>query len=163
MSSVVNVLSVTSPYKTRLAYPVVNPSGAVQMAQDVKNIGNALQSGNLKSAQKVLGTIQQNIPMSLLLSASQPAKTNSLASTDYQELKSALVSGNLTVAQQAYIRLQSDLAMVHSIPAASTNSATDSSSVSAVASTASQAASVPGPATSSGAGSPVGSLLNAAA
>jgi hypothetical protein len=52
------------------------------------------------------------------MSVSRPTTNNTEATADYQDLQSALRIGNLAVAQQAYVRLQSDLVLAQSAPAA---------------------------------------------
>lgn len=55
--------------------------------------------------------------MGLLLSVAQPSGSNRRADLDYQALRIALQSDNITAAQQAYVRLQSDLLLFHSASA----------------------------------------------
>lgn len=119
MNSTSGVSSVASPYPTRPAVSVLNPNGSVQLAQSIKNNGSgALQSRNLPAARTTQSDPRQNLPFGLLLTVSQPAGNNSSANTDYQDLKSALLAGNLTAAQQAYIRLRGDLELPHSTSSA---------------------------------------------
>ena len=47
--------------------------------------------------------------MGLLESVTQPAASNAQAALDYHDLRTNLDSGNLAAAQQAYLRLQTDL------------------------------------------------------
>jgi hypothetical protein len=49
------------------------------------------------------------MPLGVLLTVSRPAAGNLLAGEDYSNLENELRSGNLAGAQQAYLRLQSDL------------------------------------------------------
>ena len=121
MSSIASVLPMTGFNQIKPVYSVVNQGSPAPLAQSVKSIGSALQTGNLSAAQKALASPQQNLPMGLLLSVSQPSGNNSQANTDYQAMRNALVSGNLTAAQQAYVRLQSDLEITHSTPATAMN------------------------------------------
>jgi hypothetical protein len=59
----------------------------------------------------------------LLLSVGQPSAGNVVASLDYQHMRMALNSGNLVAAQQAYLRLQSDLLLSSPAQAATANDA----------------------------------------
>ena len=152
MRSVASVLSVTSPYQTRAAYPVVIQHGSVQLTQSVRSIGSALQSGNLLAAQQAVANTPHPPPMGLLLSVSQPSGNNGLADSDYQAMRNALASGNLTAAQQAYTRLQSDLVNFHS----TTSTIKGSGSGAATSPTTS-------PSTTAGAVSSSGGILNAVA
>ena len=108
MSTISGVSSSTHTYQ----------SGINQFVQDFQAIGTALQSGNLASAQGALNSFQQylqaNSPASSAQSPSsaQPFGKNGQANNDYQNLVSALQSGNLTSAQQAYSSLQTDLKAV---------------------------------------------------
>jgi hypothetical protein len=163
MSSMASVLLVTSSNQIKPVYSMVNQGSPVQLAQSVKSIGSALQTGNLSAAQKALASTQQNLPMGLLLSVSEPSGNNSQANTDYQAMRNALVSGNLTAAQQAYIRLQSDLEITRSNPATDKKNVNGFSAGTSPTSTSSQ----PSPANSSAATSsgvnPPGSILNVTA
>ena len=50
-------------------------------------------------------------PLSVLQMATQPSSDNSTASADYRAMKTAMLAGNEAAAQQAYKRLQTDLAL----------------------------------------------------
>jgi hypothetical protein len=52
------------------------------------------------------------------LSVNRPASQDIQASSDYDTMQNALRSNNLTAAQQAYLRLQNDLVLAQSAPAA---------------------------------------------
>lgn len=54
---------------------------------------------------------QKDLPLGLLQSVSKPDTKNGQATLDYQTLRLALESGNMTAAQQAYLRLQNDLSL----------------------------------------------------
>jgi hypothetical protein len=110
MSSISSVSSATNPYLTS------NQSGIGQFFQDFKALGSALQSGNLSTAQSALSTFQQDLQASAPAAAqtssqssSQPFGKNTQANTDFQNLTSALQSGDLSGAQQAFASLQNDL------------------------------------------------------
>jgi len=103
------------------------------MSQDLQALGSALQSGSLEDAQQAFDTIQkhmkghgdfarQQLEMQQAMmatstdSSNQSNSTNSSDSSggdtlqkDFQALSSALSSGSLSDAQQAYATLQSDL------------------------------------------------------
>ena len=120
-----------------------------QIAQNFQAIGSALQSGDLSSAQSSLTAFQQavqgNSNSTSQTSSSQPFGKNSQANTDYQNLTSALQSGDLSTAQKAYTSLQNDLKSAQSAKsahkghhhhhAASATAATTSSSTTQTAST----------------------------
>ena len=108
MSSISSVNSTTNPNQT-----TNQQSGYTQIAQNFQAIGSALQSGDLSSAQSALAAFQQalqgNSQSNSQTSSSQPFGKNSQANKDYQNLTSALQSGNLSTAQKAYASLQNDL------------------------------------------------------
>jgi len=52
-----------------------------------------------------------DLPLGLLQSVGQPPASNAQANLDYSALRTALDADNLTAAQQAYLRLQTDLYM----------------------------------------------------
>jgi hypothetical protein len=103
MSSISSVSSTIDPYQA------TNQSAFVQFVNDFNAIGNALQSGNLSSAQSALAAFQQDLPGSSQSPSKQPFGNNSQANTDYQGLTSALQSGDLSGAQKAFTNLQNDL------------------------------------------------------
>jgi len=99
---------------------VGNQDQVNRVAQDFQAIGKALQSGNLATAQSGLASFQQALqntsqvnPQTL---ATQPFGTNSQANADYQNLASAVHSGDLAGARKDFASLQNDLkpvAMAH--------------------------------------------------
>jgi hypothetical protein len=108
MSNVSSVSSIANPYQT------TNQNGFGQFLQDFKALGGALQSGNLSTAQSALATFQQDLQSnapaaSSQTSANQPFGKNTQANTDFQNLASALQSGDLSSAQKAFASLQTDL------------------------------------------------------
>lgn len=108
MSSISSVSSTTNPY----AYQTTSQNSFSQIAQDFQAVGSALQSGDLSAAQSALTTFQQALQGSSSQSSntnSQPFGKNSSANTDFQNLTSALQSGNLSGAQKAFASLQTDL------------------------------------------------------
>jgi hypothetical protein len=72
----------------------------------------------------------QDLPMALLQSVAQPPVNDMQAMLDYYSLRTALRSGNQSVAQLAYLRLQTDLSLPH------LTSVTDAESSSSAATTA---------------------------
>ena len=97
-------------------YRVVSQSAAVRRTQPSKgsssSTGTVRQSAVLPSAQNAQAVIQNtDLPLGLLQSVAQPPSSNSQANLDYSEMRTALNSDNLTAAQQAYLRLQTDLYM----------------------------------------------------
>jgi outer membrane protein assembly factor BamD (BamD/ComL family) len=146
MSSISSVNSTTNPNQT-----TNQQSGYTQIAQNFQAIGSSLQSGDLSSAQSALAALQQalqgNSQSNSQTSSSQPFGKNSQANKDYQNLTSALQSGNLSTAQKAYASLQNDLKSAQSTKsahkghhhhhAASATSATASSTTPTTSSTSS--------------------------
>ena len=166
MSRVASVDSATSPYQTRPAYSVVEQSGPVQLARSVQAIGSALPPSHLPAVQKTLTSLQQNLPLGLLLSVGQPSGSNNQANTDYQSLRNALFSGNLAAAQKAYSRLQSDLEMTPPTPSILKSNRNSSNVVSPAMSNSLQSTpALPADRTTSASGmaSEPGSILNAVA
>lgn len=114
-----NVSSVTS--STSTLDQTANQSSAVsELAQNFQAIGSALQSGNISTAQSALSGFQQslqgNSQGSTSSSASPPFGKNGQANADYQNLTTALKSGNLSTAQKAYASLKDDLKSPSSTP-----------------------------------------------
>jgi hypothetical protein len=111
MYAVASIASVAGPSGTLSAYRVATQWIPADRTQPVKNNGVVRQSRGLSLAKTVQPAAQQTVPLCLLLSASQPPANDIQAIFDYHDLRTALQSGNLTVAQQAYQRLQNDLMM----------------------------------------------------
>lgn len=108
MSSISSVTSATNLYQPSNDF--------AKRFQDFKALGTALQSGDLSSAQSALANFQQTVSGNASTSttaASQPFGKNSQANSDFQTLTSALQSGDMTGAQQAFTSLQSDLKAAH--------------------------------------------------
>ena len=76
---------------------------------DFKNLGNALNSGNITDAQTAFATILQ----SLQSNSGNFGSGNGQISTDFTALQNALQSGNITSAQKAYSTLQQYMHSVH--------------------------------------------------
>jgi hypothetical protein len=125
MSTVASVSSATSPNEAWAAYRVGNQSSSVSFAQSAKPDVNVGQ--NVTTAQSSASTTQQGLPQGLLISVSAPSSSNSQATSDYRALRTALQSGNLTAAQQAYTRLQIDLELTYSAQGSSQSGSSASS------------------------------------
>lgn len=113
-----NVSSVTSGRT-----PYTNPyqTNFRQGLQDFESLANALQSGNLSSAQSAFSSLGQDLPgMSQLLQASSSSESsatqNSPIVKDLQSLQSALQSGDLSGAQKAFANLQQSLQQTGGLP-----------------------------------------------
>ena len=116
MNAVSRVSSVSSARLSAPVYRVVSQSAAVRRTQPSKSSGGSTgavrQSAVLPSAQNAPAVVQTtDLPLGLLQSVIQPPASNAQANLDYSELRTALDADNLTVAQQAYLRLQTDLYM----------------------------------------------------
>jgi hypothetical protein len=106
--SVSSVSSVTNPSQNTIQ------SWYQQQYQDFNSLASALQSGNLSGAQIAFTAWQrdlQSIVPSNLQAAfqNQPFGSNSQANSDFQALSSALQSGDVSAAQQAFASLKQDL------------------------------------------------------
>ena len=84
-----------------------------QIQQLFKQLASSLQSGNLASAQKAYGSLEQLLqgnPSRSQASSAQPGSTTSSAvQKDFAALGQALSSGDLSTAQSAFTQLQTDL------------------------------------------------------
>ncbi len=82
----------------------INPANLLQ--QELQQLGQALQSGNLSTTQSDFATLQQAF--------SQPATTSTISTSNpiaqaFTQLGSDLKSGNLSAAQKDYSTIQQDL------------------------------------------------------
>jgi len=81
--------------------------------QDLQQLGQDLQSGNLSSAQSDFATLQQAFSQPSTTSGTAVATTSTATSSPitqaFNQLASDLQSGNLTAAQKDYSTLQQDL------------------------------------------------------
>jgi hypothetical protein len=80
-----------------------------QQKTEFQQLAQALQSGNLSSAQQVLGTLTGSTATSGLQSVQ--------LTQDLNKLGSVLQSGNLSSARQAYSTIQQNLQSTHSLGA----------------------------------------------
>ncbi len=80
--------------------------------QALLNLQGALSSGNLAAAQRALVNFQQNLqssrPRQNGVQVSAEVNPQSARRADMQALQSALDSGDLAMAEQAFVRLQQD-------------------------------------------------------
>jgi len=82
-----------------------------QMKDDFQKLGQALQSGDLSSAQQIFSSLQQLLPNS---SGSQTQNSSQgTLSNDVNAIGQALQSGDLSQAQDAYAVLQKDMQAAH--------------------------------------------------
>ena len=106
-------MTVSSVSSTLNTYQPDVQSPWKQRAQDFNALQSALQSGDLSGAQQAFAAFQKDMPASA--QAAQTAQTNSASTPnsqgakDFQALQSALGSGDLSGAQQAFASLQKDL------------------------------------------------------
>jgi len=130
MNAVSNVVAVSSGGWSHAAAPI--PSVSVKAAQPAQAAEKASDPSTEKSTDKfssqsrqsqvytapkvrvpVSQSQSQGVPLGVLQTVSEPAASDMVASLDYHALRMALQSGNFTVAQQAYLRLQGDLNLPH--------------------------------------------------
>ena len=125
MHNAASVAAVTSPSRIGVASRVSRTVGLVNSGQSVKALGAVRASAGLPSSQNVPVTTSANgnVPLGLLLSVNRPSGANVQASTAYADLETDLRTGNLAAAQQAYLRLQSDLLLTSPAPAAAASAA----------------------------------------
>src|SRR5208337_4175079 len=82
--------------------------------QDFESLANALQSGDLSSAQSAFSSLEQNLPgISQVLQSNSSSSSSSTQTSPVaqalQSLQSALQSGDLSGAQQAFTSLEKAL------------------------------------------------------
>jgi len=111
------VAPVSSSRRPQAVTRVSNPVAAASSVRGVKAVGNTQASSSSSFAQSVPQIIGPNLPVGLLLSTNRPAASNSTANTDYDQMQNDLRAGNVAAAQQAYLRLQTDLLMTQNAPA----------------------------------------------
>jgi soluble cytochrome b562 len=85
--------------------PVDWQTKAQQVKTDFQSLAQAMQAGDLKSAQQAFATLQKDLPAkSSTATASSASSSN--PNDPMNTLAQALQSGNLTAAQQALAQLQ---------------------------------------------------------
>jgi len=94
-----------------------NNNSSNPMSQDIQGLGSALKSGSLTDAQQAFSKIQSDMKghgkfarqqMELQSSLSSGSDTGNTIKQDFNNLSTALSSGNLTDAQKAFATLQQD-------------------------------------------------------
>jgi len=123
-----NVATVTSPNRIGVATMSSVPAVSVNAVKTAKSTGAVLPSAVVQPAPNAPSTTQPNLPLGLLLTVNRPTVNDAPASADYADLQSALRTGNLASAQQAYLRLQSDLILAHPTQTATGNGVTPAAS-----------------------------------
>jgi hypothetical protein len=131
ISGISSVASAANPYRTNA---IQNSQRQRQTVTDFQAIGNAIQSGNVTTAQTALAAFQHDLPAAAQSPAIQPFGKNVQANADFQTLTGALKTGDMTGAQKAFTALQTDLKIVYSTPHAATAASTASSASSTVGS-----------------------------
>jgi hypothetical protein len=100
-----NPMSVSAISSSSGFSPVDWQSKAQQIKTDFQSLDQALQSGDLKTAQQAFAALQKDSP-----AKSSTASTSSTSSSNPNDqmntLSQALQSGNLSAAQQAFAQLQ---------------------------------------------------------
>ena len=76
-----------------------------QFQQELQQLGQDLQSGNLSAAQTDFTTLQQSGSQT---NSSLSAQSNSPIAQDFKQLSQDLQSGNVSAAQQDYAKIQQD-------------------------------------------------------
>jgi hypothetical protein len=76
--------------------------------QNMKSLADALQSGDLSTAQQSFAELQKLMPASQPGQAQNGQKGNALLSDDFDALGKALQSGDINAAKDAYAKLQQD-------------------------------------------------------
>jgi hypothetical protein len=95
-------------------YQPTRLQGSDPLIKSLQAVSTALQSGNVSEAQSALSKFQKelqgNAPAAnTQAAASQPFGSNSRANSAYQNLVSAVKTGDLSVAEQALTSLKTDL------------------------------------------------------
>jgi hypothetical protein len=142
-------MSVASIGVTPSASAVGSASGFKQTAADFKSLAQALQSGDLASAQQAFASLQQDSPW-VNRAVSGPADGNSASSgaaaSPLQALSGALQSGDVAGAQQAFAKLQQSLGghhgHHHQVSSATAGSTTSTSGTNVPATSAAAGANV---------------------
>jgi len=106
--AVSSISPVTSSRRSAAIYRL-SQTVAATSAKPVTSSASMQQPKAVSTPQNTQPAAQQSsLPLGVLMSATPPSASNTQATLDYLDLRNALQSGNLTVAQQAYQRLQSD-------------------------------------------------------
>lgn len=111
----------------------VDPRAAFKQTRaDFSSLADALQSGDLASAQSAMAQLQTDNPRLAQALNSAPADSDNPRLADLKSLAGALQSGDVTAAQQAFAKLQQDGKVAgghhhHHHHAAATTDGTDAS------------------------------------
>jgi ribosomal protein S20 len=112
MMSISSISSATDVFRT---YQTSGQNKLKEIRQDFKDLGSALQAGDLQDAQKAFAALQQLLPNSsagnLTQNGQQTSAGNPFA-TDLSGVGEALQSGDLKKAQDAFAKLQQDMQAV---------------------------------------------------
>jgi len=112
-----SVATVTSPTRIGVAALAGSPAGSINAVKEVKAANAAHPSAVPRLVPSAPATapspVQPNLPLGLLLTVNRPSANDAPASADYADMELALRAGNVASAQQAYVRLQSDLLLAH--------------------------------------------------
>ena len=100
----VAAISSTSPYAG--APPQISSQQIQQMKQNWQDLSQALQSGDITSAQQAFSSIQSAQQQ---MGGQLPGGAKGQLASDFNSLSSALQSGDVTAAQKAFSTLQSDM------------------------------------------------------
>jgi hypothetical protein len=119
MSTVASVSSVKISAPANFGQGItgaVSPVNYTQVANASSKVDQTKKPTATTAAatQNAAATTSQGLPESLLRLVSQPPAANSEATTDYQAMRIALETGNLSAAQRAYTRMQVDLVVDYS-------------------------------------------------
>jgi hypothetical protein len=112
MMSISSISSATDIFQT---YPTSGQNKFKEIRQDFKELGSALQAGDLSGAQKAFAALQQLLPSSSSGNLTQNGQQNSSGNpfaTDLSGVGEALQSGDLKKAQDAFAKLQLDMQAV---------------------------------------------------
>jgi hypothetical protein len=101
--NVSNVGSSANPYQAN------STGGFRQQMQDFKGLSNALQTGDLSSAQSAFTTLQNDLQSSQTNGKSSPLlDPNTQVGKDFKAVQDALKSGDVKGAQDAFATLKQD-------------------------------------------------------
>ena len=111
-----SISSISSATDVFQIYQTSEQNRFKEFRQDLKDLGNALQAGNLQDAQKAFTALQQLLPDSStnnLAQNGQQGNTQNPFTTDLSGVGQALQAGDLQKAQDAFAKLQQDMLSVH--------------------------------------------------
>ena len=106
--TVSNSSAVTNPYQA------IATNGFRQKMKDFKNLSDALQSGDITSAQSAFKTLQTDLQAKQANGKTSPLLDETTAAgKDFKALQDALKSGDVKAAQDAFATLKSDVRKTH--------------------------------------------------